>query len=340
MAKKTITINPKRAKGKVRPPSARQREVILGEGGPTEAGWHNAFPFLRCLKAGQLEVVRGVTVPVVQTPSHFAKGILLHAGRARWFSLRFDTSEKAWRKVLAAMEMAAEQDKLPINPKDMQASVALMSAYIEHYSKLPQPDPIAAEYKIGPPPKELVEMDKKGLVLNRTARLDDVSRYPEGGMKLYLGECKTTSGSPQDVLREYELHGQIMTQIALWELCPEGAKKYGPVEGVMLDIIKKPERGAKPVFARIPVRVTRFQMKWFIESMQHHLKIQNAIGWDSEVPRNPTACTYMAGRARVDCTFKDLCRYGGDISGKYIMKDGTSLKAHKPEPGRMKMPWE
>ena len=339
MKKRTITINPKKSPEKVRRPS--EREVLLGEGGPSEAGYHNAAPFMRCLKAGQLEVVRGVTKPMVQVPSHFAKGTLHHAMRARWFYQKCATpNEKAWQQILKAAEDAAEKDRLPVNPKDMRAAVALFSAYVDHWSKLPLPKPIAAEYLIGPPP-EAVKFDPEGKVLYRTARLDDVSYYPGADTRgLYLGESKTTSGSPLEVLREYELHGQVLTQAVLWKLCPEGEKKYGPIDGVMLDVTKKPEGGDKPAFMRAVIRITPWMIDGYIRGMKQILAMQYAITWDSDAPRNYTGCTYMAGRARIDCTYKDLCRFGKDVTAKYIMKDGSSLRAHRPTKGKMRMPWE
>lgn len=319
--------------------NVKQPKVLLGTAkGATSSGWHNADDYLRCLKAGQFRD-RGISVPRVQMPSHFAKGIVHHAGRARWFSLRFATDAKAWAKVLAAMEEAAEGDRLPIAQKDMQFSVALMSAYVEHWSKRTLPNPIAAEYALSVPDDTFKPFVDAG-VLSRTVRFDDVSKYPEGGMGLYLGESKTTSGSPMDSFREYKLHGQIMMQYVLWHQSPEGAAKYGAAKGVMLDVTKKPSGNEKPDFARFIIPVTMHQAEWFVRSMQHHLKIQNAVKWDSEVPRNPKGCTFMAGRARVECDYQALCISGKVAASKYIMKDGSSLTAHKPQPGKEKMPWE
>jgi hypothetical protein len=332
---KRVTIKGKSpAPEKVRSTRNPSGEVLLGKGGVTEMGWHKIASFLRCPKSYQYEIIRQITKPQVQVPTHFAKGTLHHAMRARWFSLKFATDEKAWASVLQAAEEAAEEERLPIDPKDMQASVALFSAYIEHWSRRPLPTPIAAEYKVGP------VAILPGSDMKRTARLDDASFYPEAEGRLCLGESKTTSGSPNDVVREYELHGQPTLQMILWRMSKRGEAKYGPAAGVMLDIAKKPERGDRPAFARVFVRIEPRVLDWYARSMVGYLKAASMVDWDTEVPRNITGCTFMAGRARIDCMYKDLCRYGADVTAKYIMQDGSSLKRHVPEPGKEKMPWE
>ena len=58
-------------------------KVLLGEGGPTSQGSHNTGLLMRCPKLYQFWTIRKIRTPGVQTPSHFARGILFTAMRAR-----------------------------------------------------------------------------------------------------------------------------------------------------------------------------------------------------------------------------------------------------------------
>ena len=318
--------------------SKKQREpkVLLGEGGPTEAGFHSIQDIFRCAKAYQYGKVRGIRKPLAATPDHFALGILFHAMRARWFSLCFDEGAKAWGKVQDAAREEVDNSKLPMSPDSVARAVSLMAAYIDHWRLRPKPSPVAAEYLLGPAPLE------KGdpFFMFRTARLDDVSHYPEAGGKLCIGESKTASTSIGAVAQEYELHGQPLLQLVLWKMCPNGEARFGPVAGIMLDAAIKAYDGKDPKFGRVFVPVRDETLQWYVQSLKGYLRAAAAIEWDTEAPRNPMGCTYMAGRARIDCDFKPLCMHGKNSSGQYVLADGSSLRAHQPHSGKEKMPWE
>lgn len=311
----------------------RKDEVIIGKGGVTEAGWHEAEPLLRCPKAYQFGVVRGIHTPVVQMPSHFAKGLDFAAGRAVWFASGFDTSQKTWLKIQDAVRLEGEKARVPIAARHEAEALIILQEYINHWSKRPQPRVRAVEYKLGPVP--LSKDDPPDLT--RTCRLDDVSSYPESGNTLAIGEAKTCSDDIASVVRQYELHGQPYTYRTLWYRSARGARRLGPISGMVLDVIKKPP---KMQFARVFVELTDYAATWFPRAMRHYLEERRAINWDSDVDRNITACTYMAGRARVDCEFKDLCRFGKSASAKYVLRGGDSLRAYQPKKGAERMPWE
>ena len=316
---------------------ADKSKVEVGKGGVTEAGWHSIADFMRCPKAYQLGVIRGIHVPVAQVPAHFARGLFFHAMRARWFGLEFASDKKAWTKIRDAAAEEAEKNKYPMAISDERYALQLMSLYMEHWLKRPLPKPVAAEYKIGPAP--LAQGDSFNMF--RTAGLDDVSHYPEAGGALCIGESKTTSADIGAVVKEYELHGQPMLQQALFRMCENGEKKFGPVKGTVLDVVVKPDekmKGAK--FARIFVEIRPEALDWYVQSMRLWISSMNKVDWDAETPRNPHGCTYMAGRMRVDCAFKDLCRFGRSAAARYVMRDGGSLTKWRPSLGKTRFPWE
>lgn len=288
------------------------------------------------MKAYQYEGVRGIKKPLAAVPAHFAMGLLFHAMRARWFTLRFADDTKAWESIQEAADAEQKAQDLPMPVAVLEDALALMGHYITHWSRQPKPTPIATEHLLGPAPIS------KGdpFFLYRTARLDDLSKYPEALGEVCIGESKTASTSIGQVVQEYEMHPQPLLQYALYSNCENGEKRFGPAAGIMLDITVKGDARSDPKFGRVFVPVTDVQRSWFGRSMAGYLRAAASVDWDTDAPRNPLGCTYMAGRARVDCTFKELCMHGKSSSGSYVMRDGSSLRAHQPRPGQEKMPWE
>lgn len=309
---------------------------LLGDIGGTEAGSSITKDFLLCLKRYQYKHVRKLFIPAVQTISPFAIGTLVAAMRRQWFGDRFPKVTPAYQRTLnRAAQEAAEQDRLPIDPRDYVFATALFGQYVAHWRTKPRPTPVHVEFKMGPGP--LWEGAPRPTW--RTAKPDDISRYPEAGGALCLADCKTTSGDIGTVVREYELHVQPLQYLAQYRLDPNGERRYGPLAGVLLDVIQKPSAGKKPKFGRVFIEYRSQAVDEFIESMKFHLDVIRRIGWDTPVPR-AYGCTYMAGRARVDCEFKDLCRFGSSAASKYKLPGGVPLRRYEPTPGAEKMPWE
>jgi hypothetical protein len=321
---------------------AREGEEVipLGEGGPSPEGWHSgpdsAFD---CLKKYQLKEVRKVRPVNHQTPEPFAVGSLFHAGRARWFAGNFGTDAATAKKVREAIREEHSRLEPPSTVTAIQKAMDIMEQYIDFWSQKPLPKPLAAEHLLGP--ARITEQ----LSLTRTARLDDVSEYP-GVPGLWIGEAKTTSQGEADVLNIYTVHGQPMLQKLLWRTAPQGMAAHGrDVEGVMFDVVKKPEKEKGRVvpakFSRIPQRINSFALAWFVDSLQRILGDMSEVTWDSEAPRNPNACTKMYGRMRVPCAYRDLCANGRDGAMGYVYgPDAKNLVDFRPEPGKEKKPWE
>lgn len=312
-------------------------KVELGQGGPSAMGWHTIESFLRCPKEYQYQQIRKIRQPLASTPDYFAVGILVHAMRARWFSLRFDTSNEAWESIKLAAKEEMERVELPIRPDAERLALRYMQEYVAHWSIRPRPEPIAAEYLIGPAP--LLQNDP--LTLHRTARLDDVSRYPEFGNALYIGEAKTDGKSVDNCLETYTLHGQPLLQMLLWKMAPQGEQRHGPVAGVMLDVIVKGREGQRCKFARIPLKYTNRALEWYIDSMRGYLAAASRVDWNTSVPRNVTACTRPAGGAmRIPCPFRDLCMHGRSAAAQFVLENGDSLVRWVPTDEQTTPPWE
>jgi hypothetical protein len=200
----------------------------------------------------------------------------------------------------------------------------------------PLPRPVAAEYLLGPAPLK----PDDPFFLHRTARLDDVSHYPEAAMKLCIGESKTTSATVNDVINQYTLHGQTLLQPLLWNMAQQWAATHGPVAGVLLDITVKGYGGKKCSFARAFMPVRDETLSWFRDSMRGYLRAAASVEWDTPAPRNVSMCTRMAGRGRMACEFRDLCMHGKAAAPKYVTKNGESLVRWKPSAEETIPPWE
>lgn len=308
--------------------------VLLGKGGPSDAGFHYIEAISRCEKEYQYGL-RGVRIPTEYNPDHFSVGSIFHAGRARWFSLRFDTSPKAWRLIREACAEEADGMDLPVTFKAERMALGYLAEYVAHYSLLPKPKPIAAEYLLGPAPLK----PDDPFFMFRTAKLDDVSHYAEAGGKLCIGESKTTGASISDCIQQYMLHGQPLLQFILWNAAKQGRATYGDVAGTILDVTQKGYGGKKCKFARHFIPFEPRVLEWFTKSMRGYLRDAAKIDWNSYARRNFSSCTRMGGRGRVACTYRDLCMFGKSATSKYVLKDGRSLRSWRPTDEQTVPPW-
>lgn len=308
--------------------------------GPSQHGWHKISSYLRCPHEYLQEQVRGIRAPMEYTPDPLAQGLMVHAMRARWFANAFDTSEKSWNSILDAARNAANEAPAPFLKSSEEAALNLFQAYMKFYADKELPKPVACEY--------LVEgqLDKgDGPSMLFSARLDDVSRYAESGGALAVGEAKTSSDISNTV-REYELHGQPMLQAALWEIAPQGAAIHGSIQGVVLDILRKPQGtpGKKgywaPKFVRMYMPFKKEVLEWHVRELRRAKSEALMLMWDSKARRNITACTRMIGRARVDCPYKQLCLHGKDVASQYLLRNGNYMHTWQPTEEQQVAPWE
>lgn len=305
--------------------------------GPSSAGWHKIQSFLECPKKYQYEQVRGIHQPTTQTPDHFTIGILFHLCRAHWFACHFRTDEETLAEIRNLAQDYAATQELPMTQKAIREALAYFEEYVRHWSPRPKPNPIAAEYLVGP--SNLISGDPNTA---RTGRLDDVSHYMEAGGKLCIGEAKTCSGSIKDAVEEYLLHGQPTLISLLWKLAPQGEAKHGPIAGVVLDILQK-GYGKPSNFSRVFLPTSERTLNWFQKNMSATLRAASLVDWNADVPRNITSCTRMYGRARIACPYRDLCRLGKPAALKYVLGTGPNAKQltqWKPEEGKETPPWE
>lgn len=308
--------------------------TMWNEGGASGAGYSELEPYLRCPKEYQLAKVRGISHPTSVIPDYFAVGAFVHAGRARWFAAAQGLGSEVWEQIRADITATREGFPLPCNEGAERDALRFIQEYVDHWSVREKPKIVAVEHLLGP--SDLLD----GADSARTARLDDFGFYAEAGGSLAIGECKTTNGSISDVANQYTLHGQPTLQRLLWDAAPQGAATYGQVVGMVLDVIKKGYGGRRCEFSRIFVPHDDRVQLWAKSELARATIAKNAVEWDSEVSRNMTACTRLIGKARVACTFRDLCMHGKTGAAGFVFRDGKRITEWTPDVGQTLPPWE
>jgi len=296
--------------------------------GASEKGWHELAPLVQCPKEYQFARVRGIARRSVVLKEALSVGSLWHVARAQW--LADGRRGERWREALVEYSKQHEAaTSKPLAPAAFATSVTLMESYVAYWSLRPTSRVLAVEYTLNP----------RGLTPShpewawRTARLDSIEEWRKG---IWIGEGKTTSSSVARVRDTYMLHGQTLLGCCLWS--PREEKKFGPLAGVLLDIIvkgngKKPPKPAE----RIPLPLSEMShaLKWFPRVFQEHVMQSSMIRWDDDVERRVTSCMRPYG----PCDYRALCLRGQRGTPGFVFADGKPISEWKPENGKHVPPW-
>lgn len=334
---KTVNKKPKTAK-RPAPPKVAAVETWSSirppQVGASKAGWHRISSKFECDKKYQLAEVWQVRQPASMTGDALAVGGLFHGGRAHWFESGFPTSSEYQRALEHYVRDHALVMALPVREDAINRTLSYLHQYIEYWSSRLKPEVIGVEYDLQAP--VIPGMD------NRTARLDDVSKYPEHNFHLCIGECKTTSENVNAVVNEYTMHGQPMLQSILWEMAANGAPLHGVADAVLLDVVVKGYGKEKCQFGRVPIRITDYMKNWFLASLGRHVREAQLMTTESSTVgmRNPLSCTRQIGRMRVPCQYRDLCQRGKSAAVSYVDMEGESLASAKYTDRKGAKPWD
>lgn len=300
--------------------------------GPSAHGWHSGDDAMfRCEQEFVFKHLRKIAkAGQVQTPRAMAIGLMVHAGRARWFKEGFP--ENRWDSIYEAVREEAEKQPLPMPAGAEQEALNILTQYVDHYGKLPKPKVLAAELELGP----LITYEGSAEV--HTTRLDDLSHYPDFAHALGSGECKTTSGKPSAVYAHYNAnHGQLLKQmLVINQAIKDGSLKVDkdPI-GIILDVIQKGYGGESCKFERFLVTIEPYQLEWFardlerVRARRRELEANEKLGVDPDegyepAMRNPTACRRLVSGdggqfIAVDCEYLNLCKFGRSAATEYVV---------------------
>lgn len=155
----------------------------------------------------------------------------------------------------------------------------------------------------------------------RTVRYDGVVQQQDGvrGKVVLSLEHKTAARSGN--MKEYT--GQAMVQVSLWNACPKLVEIYGPMVGVIFDVIVK---SAIPKCERLPPRyVTKRQEQRALEYLRLPEKVKYPVGADGSYPRMLHTCFDRYGA----CDYVDLCLEGA--RGEYTIVEKITTPAERGE---------
>ena len=123
-----------------------------------------------------------------------------------------------------------------------------------------------------------------------SARYDAIA-YVEHGNGVEAIEHKTVTTFSRNVVDRHSGNGQIVGQHALWEARPDLQEKFGPFQGVLMNLIV---RTGKLRAHRESVVVSSKQIRWFARQVGR----MNAI-IDENLARHEEATTLTSARRRV-----------------------------------------
>lgn len=258
-------------------------------------------------------------------------GLLLHAARAQW--LYDNRKGDLWRERMVAYAKDVEENEKGLHPASMPIAVQTFEAYEAFWRVRPPTQVLAVEHELKP--RALTpEQQKPGMQWSwRGARLDSIEKH-QG--KVWIGEFKSTSDAPQRVTDIYTLNGQTLLQAALWG--KEETEKFGPLAGILLDVLKKPRGKSKPkAYPRVQMPLSQMEhaLKWFRKDFAMWVMQSSMIEWNTGVERRPVCM-----RSYGPCEYRTLCLRGRAGSNRFILEDGTKLAQWQPSPGKEVPPWE
>jgi hypothetical protein len=296
--------------------------------GASDKGWHQIQPITICPKEYQLSRVRHITPRNAFMRDPLAIGLLLHVGRAQWLNDGY--KGKLWRKAMRSFyeEIPQQHGGLRLNPGVWETAESTFEGYVSHWAIRPKPKVLAVEYLLKP----------RGLTPDapewawRGGRLDSIERDAQG---TWIGECKSTSNSAGRVHDTYEANGQTLLYAALWG--EEETERFGPLAGILLDVMKKSTPGAPAKFwprIRLPISDLLHPLKSFKRDFTTWVMQSHLVDWNASVERR-----WTCQRETHQCEYKDLCLLGKKASHLYTLEDGSPLNLFKRQPGKEVLPW-
>lgn len=255
--------------------------------GGSGRGWSRYSSLERCPQAFAYNyIVKGVdTKDAIHTlgenPSTALQiGTGYHLLKAVQLSRSLD---EAWR-VLAFME---SENPDPLVISDVRR---LFEAHIEEY-KQDYLIPLAVEQK--------AEHPESGYTCryDLIARIDDPPPGELAGM--YVVDWKTASRFDDATLDGWDIDGEILGEYALWKCGYEA--KYGPLLGVLVDIIGKQKI---PKFHRVFVKPSEYQIQRHLKDLKYWDQMEYNYMKEGYYPRALNNCIGRYGK----CAYYDICR--------------------------------
>ncbi len=296
----------------------------------TSLGWHQLSPFSYCAKEYQYSRVRKVVARGPYLSEPLSIGLLVHTGTAQWL---YDGKRgDLWRRAMTLFAQKYEAAAgMSLAPAALPVATRCLEAYVAHWTVRRTPRVLALEYELKPRPLTPSAPPWTW----RSSRLDGIEQY-QG--KTYIRELKTTSSGPGKVRDIFMLHGQTLLGCCLWSV--EETKRFGPLAGVLLDVLVKPsgkrEARCSPRIALV-LSEMEHALGWFKKDFVTWVMQTHLIDWNSHVPRHLGGCMRPHG----PCDYRRMCLRGQRGAGGFVFSDtGKPIAQWEPEAGKEVPPWD
>lgn len=262
-------------------------EVLSG--GPSPLGWHSISGYMACPESARLRALGVRRKRTAWEPQNeldaLGYGNLIHAALAI----------RSIHGHAACMDWLEQMGRELTEPDYLKASF-MLRVYDDTY-------PEASERLTVLGVETTIHTDVGGGVL-RTVRYDAIAKVgstEEYPWEVYSLERKTDSRGGFHAMQAYTPQGA--TQVALWNANPYLVKAYGPMRGVIFDVLVKTQ---VPRCERIPVEIPKVQQKLALEYLRQSETIRFPAAPDGSWPKFIHTCW---GRYR-PCEYVPLCWEG------------------------------
>lgn len=249
-------------------------------------GWSYWSTLQRCPREFYLTYVKPVDTESLGKPYPLEIGSYYHAFQALSLSEDPVPTPTALRKFLF---------KHKANPETVGEAWRVFEAYLSYYGESDYLEPLAIEY---------TAHHKRS---NFSCRYDLIARVSNRNHDLiqqgvYIVERKTAAAFTVDVIDGWDLDGEVLGQMLLWDRCGL-SKKFGPLRGVIVDIVGKQK---EPKFHRTVVSKDSFRVRRHLQALNHMKAERDRYVKLKKWPMYTANCIRRYGR----CPLYDVCRSG------------------------------
>jgi hypothetical protein len=264
--------------------------------GGSGKGWSYWSTLQKCPYAFYLKYVEPMELEDTEEPFHMAVGSVVHALLA-WHYLPPRIAYGAGGKKLTATpgKLKSLLEAAGCNPEVIYTAWRVYSAYDSRYED-DYLQPLAVEFPALDP------------LTGYTCRYDMIAEVGKGAPQhmergVYIVEAKTASTFTRDTLEGWNMDGEILGEIALWDR--SGAqRRFGKLTGLMVNILGKQKTPQFHRYIVVPKPAwseLHLQNLNYLAALERRLRKRTALGkpW----PRYNSSCIHRYGR----CFFHDHC---------------------------------
>lgn len=259
-------------------------------GGSGSRGWSSYSTLQRCPRAFELRYER----PNFKYPESSGTARDVGSGMHAFLAIHYWNMMQQ-QPIVDLRKVFNDLLRFNIEVKALEEAWRLFVAYINFYGN---------EEGLTPLGIEVPAIDGKTGNSCRYDLIVDWTRPPLGFQPgIFIFEHKTASAFSENTLSSWDIDGEILGEVALWEKAGM-VRKYGPLQGICINIIGKQKI---PKFQRVWISPESVQTEQHLSDLQIWQKMIPKYREAQYWPRALTGCVTRYGR----CGYYDYCASGG-----------------------------